>query len=348
MLLASLPLPPARSARASGRVRGLFAALVLAVTLTGCGVRLETPEPSPPTPDAAEIVRAEAVADAESIAEAATAARTDPTGAAVVERLEQVAAGSGEHADLLGGPAEGSGKSDATDTDGATDPADAAAEVGDVAAAVSSLMAGYDRATAGLGTVTPEVSRLLGSIALWRALAAHELAGALPDPAAAGLPTGGLDATSLGLASFRGADDLVRGLDAAGYAYEVLAAREGDDARRADWRDRGEELRSAGDLVAERSGVAGTAADPREAVYDVGALLATEPLAGAAAVETDVARLWVASDLPASSRDIAVEAALAALLRARSLAPTAPLDSPAALLPGLGGHAGDGGSATSG
>lgn len=303
---------------------------------TGCGMRLETPEPPAPTPDAAEVIRSEAVADATAIAQAAQAAQTDPAAVVVTDRLAQVAAGSLSHAETLGGTWTASGTSEGTTTPDATPSATAPTAAGDLPAAITSLTSGYERARAGLAGSSGDTTQILASMALWRALAAHELAGAIPETAPE-LPRGGIDGTALSLATFRDVDPLVRGLDAAAYAYEVLAAREDDAGRQASWKARAGTLRETGELVAGRAGVAGTAADPRVAVYDVSSLVTADATTSAVGIETDVARLWITSDLPASARGIGVDAALEALLRARQLAPTSPLDSPAVVLPGLVG-----------
>lgn len=308
-----------------------FAALLVTLPLTGCGMRLETPPPPTPTADASETGRAATVAQAELIAAAAEGASSDPAAAVVLERLDQVAAGSRSHAASLGGP--GPDPDPGTASPSATpDTPDAGAA--DLHGAIAALVAGHDQARADLTTATAEAAPLLASIALWRAVAARELAGALPE-GVQGLPDGGLTTADLDLATLRDVGPLVRGLDAAGYAYEVLAARSSDDTRRADLVARAEQLRAEGDLLAVRAGIADGGEDPREALYDVSALVAGEESVAVVAVETDLVRLWLGSDLPPTTRPIAVDAALESLLRARALTPTAALDSPAAVLPGL-------------
>ncbi|GMA31785.1 hypothetical protein [Litorihabitans aurantiacus] len=145
------------------------------------------------------------------------------------------------------------------------------------------------------------------------------------------LPAGRVDTSALRLTSVPDAGSLVRGLDAAAYAWEVLAARSDDEAFRTDGNARAGELRRTSALLAART----SGGDPREAAYDVGALLDADPVASAAAIEVDVATLWIAADLPAPARAVGLDAALEALLRARALAGVGPLDAPAAVLPGL-------------
>ncbi|WP_146197063.1 hypothetical protein [Serinibacter arcticus] len=330
------PAPvPLRAPRRRPLVRRSLVAVAVvtaAATLTaGCGVRLETPPPPVVTLDAAEQVRAGAVVDAEAIAAAATAAAADPAAASVLDRLTQVATASASHVEALGGTwtaPEGQ-----EPTDGPTAPA----ATTDLAGALATLQLGYDDARAGLGEVSDGTSRLLVSVALWRAIAAHEIAAASGAATATPLPVGGVDTTALGLASFRDVDPLVRGLDAAAFGYEVLAAGSDDAARRSDWGSRAGELRRTGDLLASRAGATG-ASDPREAVYDVASLLDADPVSAAVTLETEVARLWVGAALPGATRGVALDAALEALLRARALAPVGALDDPAVVLPGLTGE----------
>lgn len=320
----------------------LAAAVALLVGVTsGCGVRLEQPEPPPVTADAAETARGDAVADAEAIATAATSAQSDPAAAPALDRLAQIAAASTAHARDLGGEWAGTTSDDATTTpaDVPTDTPTETPPVTDLAGTVALLVTGYDDARAGLAQVPPPTATVLTSVALWRALAAHEVVATTGVVPATPLPTGGTDTNALRLASFRDVDALVRGLDAAAYAYEVLAARDGDDGRQSDWNRRASTLRRTGELLAARAGASGGEADPRDAIYDVGPILDGDPVASAVALETEIASLWVTSDLPAASRTVALDAALEALLRARALGATGPLDSPGVVLPGLPGPA---------
>ncbi|TNU77301.1 hypothetical protein FH969_00590 [Miniimonas arenae] len=318
-------------------------AVGLCVGLSGCGVRLDVPPPAIPTADAAEQARADAVATADAIAAQATALAglgvADPTLAT------QIAAGSTAQAGALGGtwtpPARPSASADPSD-DGAsaTDDATGAPTSADPTVdLVNALVTGAAQARAGAGATSGDTATLLGSIAVWRSLAAHQLASTLPAETLTGiaptLPAGGTDLTAVGLSSLSGVDDLIRGLDAAAFGYETLAARTDDDARAADWAARATALRRAGEAVASAADVSGTAADPREALYDVADLVALDPSAAAASLETEVAGLWLTAPLPAGLRPAGVDAAVEALLRARELGPLAALDSPAAVLPGL-------------
>lgn len=292
--------------------------------VSSCGVRLDTPAPAVPTADVSEQARAEAVADAQAIAAAAAAVPLDSAGA---ELATQIGHGSLAHADLLGGewtaPPRPTPSSTPTPSPASTDVFGALT----TGAAHAATSAG-EVATAGDG----DLATALVSIAVWRDFAAAQLGAAgLGAPA----PTGGIDLVAIALASVSGVDPLIRSLDAAAFGYEVLAARQEDAAISADWAARATALRRAGEAMAQASGRSGTAADPREAIYDVEGLLTLDPSAAAATLETEVASTWITAALPGSLRQTAADAALQALLRASALAPAGALDAPTAVLPGL-------------
>ncbi|GAA1970319.1 hypothetical protein GCM10009718_02290 [Isoptericola halotolerans] len=94
---------PAPATRRRGRVA--VVGLVVAVVLSGCGLRLETPPPGEPVPDTIEIVRRTAVSDALYVAELAEVAidRLDGRRPRLTAELERVATESREQADELGG-----------------------------------------------------------------------------------------------------------------------------------------------------------------------------------------------------------------------------------------------------
>lgn len=325
-------------------MRGVAVAAALALTsglLTGCGVRLDTTPPPIPTASPAEQARAAAVADALAIADAADALLmaglpasqrpaegTDPS-----ELLAQIAAGSRAHAQVLGGEWTPPARPTPSDVPSPTrEP-----EVSTIADLTSVLATTAAAAADGAAAADDDLATLLVSVSVWRSLAAGELAALDPtmDPTLAG-PRDGVDLLALRLATLDGVDALARGLDAAAFGYETLAARTEDQGLRADWVARSVQLRRTGEVVATSAGISGTAADPREASYDVGALVAGDPTAAAATFETQLATLWIGAPLPGSLRATAAGAALEALDRAASMAQLAALDSPGAVLPGLG------------
>ncbi|ACQ80743.1 hypothetical protein Bcav_2493 [Beutenbergia cavernae DSM 12333] len=303
---------------ASARARAVVAVIgtsCLTLALGACGVRVDTPPPAIPSPGTEEVARQAAAETAGTIADLA-AAVPDPDEALGL-LLADVVAASAEHVEALGGVWEAPPRpttSPASPEPTPTAPAGSSPE--DVLAA---LVAGAEEArTQALAVDDGDLTTLLASILLWRTVAAHDVADLLGSDAAAEL-TGGLDRTSLGLTSFPGGTDLVRAVDAAAYAYEVLAARaEGDVV--ATWAGRGRELRDTAEAVALGSGLAGTAGDPREAAYDVAALAEVEPLAAVTAVENDLIMTWVAasSTVPEQGRTLALDAAVDAATTART------------------------------
>lgn len=318
-------------------------ALVLACALTGsmsaCGVRLDSAPPAIASAPPSEVMRAETVTSADQIASAARSLQGDPMaaqegGAALLTSMES---GSTQHVERLGGiwtppprPTDtASPDADSTEAPGATTPAQS----------LSLLVDGFAQARSDSASAADaDSARLLVSIALWRASAAYQLSpyatlgdGSLP----VALPAGGVDLTALGLATFENIDDLIRGLDAAAFGYEVLAARSSDEAARTSWVLRADALRHQAQVLAVAAGVDGTGSDPRSAVYDVSGLIGADALNSIGAIESSLATLWINADVAPALRPLTVDAALASILLARQVAPLAALDSPAGVLPGL-------------
>lgn len=317
-------LPLVRRAAAPGtRARGLArrgvrparrraAAAVLltcAVALGGCAdLRLETPPPATPTPDAVEVVRERTARDATLVAALATeAALSAPEAVATV--LGRVAEVSLAHAEAFGGvyepfpgtpepghsPDDGDGAADgATATPTPTPPpADAATVLDALATAATTARADADAAPDG------DAGRLLASVWVSRTLLGETLAAAVA--AAAGTPEAvptptatpvtvpadpplGVDVADLAT--------LVRSEDAAGMAWEVVAARSADAAR-ADAAARATLHRDRAEDWASAAGLARTDADPRRAAYDLPEALvvdgATAEAMGAATVGVEAA-----------------------------------------------------------
>ncbi|GEM_PF-266222 len=165
------------------RVAALAAGLVtLVVALAGCGVRLETPPPVEPSPDAVEQVRGRTVDDA--LALAADARALLDTGAAepVAAVLADVVAFGEQHAQQLGGVYD-SGLPDPTPSASPTatsvDPAPV--EVGQV---LADLATDAGRALDDADAVTDgPLARLVGSVGTARGELATRLAAALGVPA---------------------------------------------------------------------------------------------------------------------------------------------------------------------
>lgn len=338
---------PRRSARPARAL--LLAVLVL---LSGCGLRLETDPPPPLVPDAAEEARARTVADALALATTARLAAqgrttaSDGTGGTedgggpdeVAVLLLDVAAAADAHVVALGGvydPDTGDeGAEPGPDEEGHDDDAgdERSPTTADVADVVTLLRDTAVTARADALTVEDGgLARLLASVAVHRSVAAHALGGAEPGataPAesdeaadddtadvddAAGAPVTSADRESLVA--------LVRAEDAAGQAWEVVAARRSDEARETAAAHASAHRRASG-LWARAAGLVGPD-DPRLAEYALDpALLADDTAAGAlATVERDLAARYLA--LVAAEEDEArgrlLDAATEAVRTARAL-----------------------------
>lgn len=288
---------------------GSALAVVALLGLAGCGVRLETPPPDLPSPDAAEVARQGAVERSESLAAGAAEAARSTADAAVAELLSRVSADGLAQAEELGGLWVPPAWATPTATPGATTtpgPAAATATPGDVLAALAAAAesACADAVAAGPG----DLATLLASVCLSQDAAAADLSAALgsPPPAsptvltdrdapptASGLPA----SLTTALAATDGATALGRSLDAAGFALEVAAARTPDGSR-ADVAALAARHRAQARDVLAAAGVLGTAADPRRAAYTLpvgadGALLGAAAVVPA--VEDDLVAAWAAT-----------------------------------------------------
>ncbi|GEN79317.1 DUF4439 domain-containing protein [Actinotalea fermentans] len=262
-----------------------MAALVVGALLGGCAdVRLETPAPATPTPDAVEQVRDRTARDAVELADLATqAALTAPEAVApVLGRVAEVAVA---HAEAFGGvyepfpDATPSASAPAAPDVGAgatvapappTPPADAAAVLAALARTAGDARTDADAVADG------DLARLLASVWVSRVLLGEALDAAVagtpdapadpeawPDAPAAVVPQ-----TLPPLAEPGDVPALVQSEDAAGLVWEVVAARTGD-AVRADAAARAVLHRDRAEAWAVAAGVARTADDPRRVAYDL-------------------------------------------------------------------------------
>ncbi|GII99395.1 hypothetical protein Slu03_17730 [Sediminihabitans luteus] len=255
-------------------------AAVLGLVLAGCGVRVDTPPPTEPSPDAQELVRSAAVTDALTVgatARAAAASLADEGGEdadAVVPLLEQIADFSDQHVVQLGGVYD-SGLPDAPEqpdpeatlavSDGTVTekPAPTTADVLEALTGASART----RASA-IGAEDGGLARLLASVSTSQVLSAERLATVsgvdLPETKVPAEPE--VTTTAPPGAAAGDLATLVESEDAAGYAYEVAAARsEGTTRSRslalaAAHRERAQ-------LLAEAAGIDGSATDPRRVAY---------------------------------------------------------------------------------
>lgn len=303
---------------APGPVRRTVAALAAVLALAGCGVRLETPPPREPVPDAVEVLRETAVADALLVSDQAADAAAQPgTAPEVVAELTRVADVSQEQVDQLGGEYD-SGLSEVLG-DASPSPSPSATVPAAPADVLVSLVAAASRTRSAADSIADRrLGRLLASVAASQTLSATRLAALTgsegppapvpvfpaPDEKAAATvppivsPDPGVSVTPQPAVAPRGlsSDQLARIVlaeDTAAYALEVRAAlsegevREHAVARAAVHRERAQEW-------ARLAGVAGTDQDPRRAAYETpDPAVPTEELARGveSALATDYATL---------------------------------------------------------
>lgn len=326
--------PAAHAAARAGRLLAAVTVLATGVLAAGCGVRLDTPPPTEPSPDTVEVLRSGAVDDALAVAALVadvTPRVTDPAALAV---LGEAAAFAEQHVDALGGvydsglehPAEpesgaGSGTTETgtpgagtttpgtdgtasdpgtagTGTDAAGAPAPGTATTDDVVTA----LAGAAERTGAAADASPDarLARLLASVAASEHVTAQRLAAATGSTAAAGLAEPPPVDEAPGGVGAADLATLVESEDAAGYGYEVRAAQsEGDVRTAAVARAAQHRARAQGWALA--AGTDGTPQDPRRVAYALPD--DTDAAALARQVESGLARTYaslVAAAAPTS------------------------------------------------
>lgn len=270
------------------RTAVLAAVCAAAFALTGCGLRLETPPPTEPSPDATEQVRADTVDDALELAEIAAALSRDAS-PDVLTALTLVQESGATHAEQLGGVYD-SGLPQPTDS-----PTTEAPAAVDTAEGLMTLLGSTsaDARSDALTADDPQTARLLAVIAASRAQQATQLARALgvDAPSFDTVATESADTDAAGAADGSGSGDgsataaptdtgstlntttltaLIAAEDQAGFGYEVAAARLSDDARSAAL-NAARSHRAQAEQWAQTAGVSGTGQDPRRVSYDLGA-----------------------------------------------------------------------------
>ncbi len=297
------PAHARRRDRRRRRVRALVAAVLVAGLTAACGVRLETPPPSEPVPDALEVVRRTAVADALVIAEQAETVVAMARKKGVRTELERIAAASRQQATELGGVydsgLEARAPTASPEVSGSADPVTAA----DVAHTLADAAA-RSRSAASTAPDGP-LARLLASVGASQTVSATRLArltGAdapapvtpqIPVPATPGTgeaegegegeadgastqnpadgedpepsPSGGQTPEGLSAADLSA---LIAGEDAAGFALRQRAAM-AEGNRRERLLARSDVHVARGEAWAVLAGTAGTDQDPRRVAYDV-------------------------------------------------------------------------------
>lgn len=272
----------------------------LALALSGCGLRLETPPPQEPSPDAAEQVRARTV-DAALDLEAAAGSAASSADEATAAVLDDVAAFSAEHVDALGGVYDSGLPRPTQSATSTTAPTVTPHDVLDAlrAAAGSALTdadaapdGGTARLLAAIGTARDELAARLAS-ALGEPADGGATATTAPAPTSSGTASAQPDPTATGTAPALPAgmtDEAARALvlahDQAGYGFEVVAAKLADDARAAA-RASGVRHRAAATAWAERAAIADTDRDPRRTAYALPGGLDDPTAAGALAASLE-------------------------------------------------------------
>jgi len=303
---------PVRPTARRGTVALRAAALLTAgaLTLGGCGLRLETPPPVEPSPDAVEQVRARTVDDALGLAAAAATLAAAGADEPLLAVLDDVATFSTRHAEELGGVYD-SGLPAPT-PDPATDPTPTptTTTVTDVTGLLAELVDDAARA-AGDADAVPDapLARLVASVAAARDGLADRLASATgvdrpehvavdgttdeaaqdgtsasvgddagtaaptTDPAATSpAPDDGATPDAATAATPEGAVAVALAHDEASWTFTVLAAR-GSDERRTAMLAAAARHRAGSDTWARTAGVVGQPTDPRRAAYALPAAL---------------------------------------------------------------------------
>ena len=284
--VASITSSDVRGVRWGRRFRGAVVVVLAATLLGACGVRMESPSPTQPVPDAAEASRRAAVQDVVDVARQARATQgTLPSEAGREEQaavsaqlasLEAVVSDADAHLAALGGQYV----SGLLDADGVPLPAEPtpADPAPGTQQTIDRLVQAYARTRGSLATQEDDaVARLLASIAVAQLTRAQALAaasgGEVPAteaPASAQVPAELPEGFDLDVTA------LIEAEDATGYAFEVLAARL-TDAQRVAARTRAAEHRERAEHWARLTEVAGPAQDPRQIAYEVPAGLLAEP-----------------------------------------------------------------------
>lgn len=307
----SAPVSGALSSRPRTRAtRVMISTLLALLVLTGCGVRLEGPGPEELVPDADEVSRQAMVADAVAIHDGAeealaTVAADSPEAAVLTQIIDfadlHVAALGGvyssgiDHSDDASQGDQGQTELEPGSVPSAGAVADPVEPTTTPAPATSPdvvtlLTHSAARARGSLVTPTdPLLARLYASIAASQLDSARSLAAqtgvefVAPEAFTTDMPTTlplNVSATDL--------TTIVRSEDAAGFAYEVMAARLSDDAR-ALAQARAQVHRERAQTWAELASLDGTASDPRRVAYTLPTTASGESALASAESMTELA-----------------------------------------------------------
>jgi len=333
MQAVTLPARRSHTYRRAQRLGALGLAPVIALLISGCDVRRETPANAELVPNSVELVRRAAADNAVQLTDfgqAWLAAGVNETEQAEMQRL---VADSNAHLASLGGVyVSGLAPNDADVVD---ESASSPVVVGSWAPLISTLnQAAAQNFLAANADPDGNKARLLASIGTSQALTAQRLAnlagmadydpvselilagwdggmhdGIVDDVADLGEPTGG-EATGITVADFQA---IVKSEDAARYAFEVAAARNEGDLRTA-LRQRARIHGDRGQAWAVLGQIAETDQDPRLVAYSIPAELTPAELV--LFVEKELTLRWaslIAAAAP-DARGPLIEALLASQL----------------------------------
>jgi hypothetical protein len=319
--------PPARrtfSRRRFGRCAAFSLASLLALSLSGCDVRLETPPPLEPVPDAIEQVRRTAADDAEQIAQLSAVAALAEVPDAVREELMRINSDARAHLASVGGIYVSGLPSPVGLSDYASEEIDSLPQHATVPEVIEALnQAAARNLASAVNDSNGEKARLFASLALSQGLAAERLAALVevenPDPISIwygvasdvdfGSPDGD-EATGITVSDFQA---IVKSEDAARYAFEVTAARSEGDMRAA-FRQRARVHGARAQAWAELGQIAETDQDPRLVAYQIPFELSPAELV--LFVEKELSLRWAALIAAAApgAREPFIEALLASQL----------------------------------
>ncbi len=274
---------------ARGSLRAVLATVMIAVcmTLTGCGLRLETSLPVEPTPDASEALRQAMVADILTTQAIATAlAKSGDLAAPVASSVASIITQATTQLTALGGvyesglplaagPLPASASPSSPDTAAAPSTEDPAT---DLQSLVTTLATSATRARGSLASAPDALqARLYASVAASQMAQAETLAAtakltvpsgdfltALQSPETLALP-----ANAPGSA----VSDLIASEDAVGYVREIFALQRLSGRERTTTLARAVANRTRATSWAVAAGLDGTADDPRQVLYPLDAKL---------------------------------------------------------------------------
>ncbi|MFC8732801.1 DUF4439 domain-containing protein [Luteimicrobium sp. NPDC057192] len=261
------PAPARPLPRRPAALLGAAASVVLALVLSGCGVRLESAPPAPLTPTADEAVRAATVADVVAVRDLAERALTDGGSAgATGARLRAVVKHAGTQLAALGGVYTGPPPT----TSPAATPTTAAASAATAGAVANRLTSASTAGRARLADAPdPHLARLVAQVSTSQALDARALAAAAHVEVAAPKAVRVAVPATLPAGAHAGtAATVVENEDAAGYLLEVVAARS-HGTTRTTAAARAAQHRTRAQDWADATGISGTDGDPRRTAYAV-------------------------------------------------------------------------------